>query len=182
MARKYKVRKLSQYLDVPKNSGWRDKSCGIVSLVMLIKYYIPNFNKNAIIHLIGLGYNQKAYIDGVGWTHDGLIRLAKRFGFEGERFDVNSLPEEEGLKKLFKALETKPVIASIYKDSIQQNGGHLVVLTGFDSKRNLIFYNDPGAVIRDKVWQKVPFPAFQKAWKKRFIVLHLPEKFPPKIA
>lgn len=168
------VPEYSQFLDVDKEE-WKNRSCGIVSLSMVMNYFNYHFGGAILTHwLIERAMERgDCYLDGIGWKHSGLISLAKEFDFEGERFDFYDQPNKKALKKFFCLLEKGPVIVSVFNGFNPKNkGGHLVVAKGYEKSNGhtTIFINDPAT--RDKSEKKslvISLKNFTKGWKRRFI-------------
>lgn len=168
---KFKVPPYSQFLDV-KNHKWQRKSCGIVSLKMLLDYWSKQFNKTApsISKLIQEGVKNKGYIPNIGWRHKNLVELVEDYGFGGNNFDWAKVKPSIAFKKLRRYLNKYPLMASIYKNFCPGDNGHLVVITDF--KNNFIFYNDPDSKYRKDVAKKIGLKKFLKGWKKRIIIIY----------
>jgi uncharacterized protein YvpB len=158
----YDVPFFSQY-DIDVEKSWQDKSCGLASLIMLIKYCgQPVDSKN----LFETAIKNNAYLQNVGFKHKELADLAAGYGLRGENFDWAKIEKEEAFKNLMVYLEAEPIIASIYsRFDPESKDGHLIVLTGFDDKN--IFYNDP----QNGPDKSVSTETFLKGWKKRVIVV-----------
>jgi predicted double-glycine peptidase len=72
---------------------------------------------------------------------------------------------DTAFKKLSKALEEGPVIASVYYTFDPKSPiPHLVVINGIDGDR--VYYNDPS---EDTGGGNISLEKFKKAWKKRYI-------------
>ena len=120
--------------------------------------------------IISDGVKNKAYIENIGWSHQGLIDTAvKHFGLVGERFDFAKETAEVAFKKITEELKNGPVVASIYKNLNPQNGGHLVVVFGIDD--NNILFADPDVDNENLIVREATIEEFKKGWKKRFIVV-----------
>lgn len=157
----------AQYLDVDENF-WKSRSCGIVSLGMILDYYgteVP------IEELIGKGKANGGYIKGIGWKHDAIVDLAKEYGFESHRV------EDESLDNIMSAIDRdEPVIVSVFKNFKQTNGGHLAVLTGYfidknDNELVGVYINDPIGFPYKFKNQFVKIETFLEGWKKRAIFI-----------
>src|SRR3989344_2190699 len=79
----------SQWLDV-KNPDWQRRACGIAALKMAMDF-LENVRSSSLRHptskldlddLIKKGVALGAYKPDIGWVHDGLVLLAKEFGFK----------------------------------------------------------------------------------------------------
>ena len=175
------------------NKFWAKRVCGPASLATVIAYY---FSKNEpavtesvnrvfkinesedlkklseflIDFIISDGVKNKAYIENVGWSHQGLIDTAvKHFGLRANRFDFAKENGEIAFEQMIKELKTAPVIASIYKNLNSQNGGHLVVVFGIDD--NNVLFADPDINNPNLIERKASIEEFKNGWKKRFIVI-----------
>ena len=174
---RHKVPRLSQYKDVgieDFDNFWQKRACGIVSLVMVMKYFQPLIPTKTIDTLIMEGLEKEHYIQGIGWKHKGIVELAKDFGFAGKTFDMaNEEEHEQSFKAFMKELEKQPVIVSIHKDFKLNGGGHLVAATGFKETMNKLSLeiNDPDCKSKKGVRRVVSAERFKAGWKKRFIVI-----------
>lgn len=174
----YSVPEFSQFLDVVKDE-WKNRSCGVVSLSMVLNYFNPRLGNSILTHwLIDRAMERgDCYLDGKGWKHSGLVALAKEFDFEGECFDFFSESDEKALKKFFCLLKNGPLIVSVYNDFDSKNaGGHLIVVKGFEKNGEVnIFVNDPA--MREKNEKRInaiPLNKFTNGWKRRFIAITNP--------
>lgn len=157
----------SQFTDVSAAS-WQKRACGIASLAMLIEYYEPEVV--SVNKLLSQGINAGAYSK-VGWTYAGLIKLAHRYGLEGETHDYWDLSAKRAFAELTSDLQDGPVMVSVhYKFNPKSPIPHLVVINGIDS--DTVYYNDPAAKEGGK---EISIDTFLKAWKKRYIVIRPPE-------
>jgi len=152
-----------QYYDIDDDK-WQGRSCGIVSLAMVLEYYGIQVGMD---ELIKLGLEKNGYINKIGWKHQIICDLAKHYGLEACR------TEEDTVDSLMEALEqNEPVIISIHKNFEPENGGHLTVLNGyFVSNQELMgFYvNDPVGASYKHQNQFIKLEKFLCGWKKRAI-------------
>ncbi len=172
----YNVPRLSQHKDVgieDFDNFWQKRSCGIVSLVMVMQYFQPLIQTKTIDALIIEGLKKKHYIQGIGWKHSGVIELANKFKFVGKAFDLANAENETAFELFMKELEKQPVIVSIHKDFKLNGGGHLVAATGFKEtmKKLSLEINDPDCRSKKGVRRTVSAERFKAGWKKRFIVI-----------
>jgi ABC-type bacteriocin/lantibiotic exporter with double-glycine peptidase domain len=168
---KFETPKYSQHLDV-EESDWQDKSCGILCLKTLLDYW---GEKEGIPHrdadeLIQEGLSIDGYIPGVGWKHKELVELARQHGFDGENLEWPDEHPDVAFNKAVPHLMEHPIMASVHKNLIEGNGGHLVVVTGYEDGK--IFYNDPDSELRDDVERSVTLKEFLDGWKQRIVVIH----------
>lgn len=154
----------SQFADIQAQE-WRNKSCGIASLAMLINFYKPGTITPQ--KLLTQGINSGAYISDAGWSHQGLANLATKHGLVGKTYDLSKLDAQTAFEQFKNTLVVGPAIASVkYKFEPTNPIPHLVVIT--DIEGDIVFYNDPAAGGGDKQISK---DTFIKAWKKRFITI-----------
>ncbi|MDP3729423.1 MAG: cysteine peptidase family C39 domain-containing protein [bacterium] len=171
----------SQHLHI-KDKDWKQKSCGIVCLAMILNYFGKNIPPEKLLE-IGLNFKFSykgseyfAHTPSFNWIHWGLARIAKKFGFQGIVYDwsVNNevckkLNKKAAFDKLTKLLEKYPLMASLNKTFSGKGKGHLIVLTGID--KNRIFYNDPDYKIKKHSCKNISKTKFLKHWTKRTIVV-----------
>jgi ABC-type bacteriocin/lantibiotic exporter with double-glycine peptidase domain len=159
----------SQFSDIHTLS-WKKVGCGITSLAMIIEYYKPG--SVSVDTLLKEGLLISAYDNRFGWVHKGLIVLSKKYGLEGKSYDVNNLSKELAFLEFKNHVATGPVMASVhYKFDPRSPIPHLVVIDGI--KDDVVYYNDPAAKTGQKQISAIDF---QKAWKKKYIVIRPVEK------
>lgn len=162
---KHKVISLSQHIHI-QDPKWKDKSCGIVSLAMLLNYFGKETSAD---QLLKDGLANNAYLESVGWKHKELAELGKRYGIKGKNLDWALLDAESAYKKAVGYLDRHPIMASVYNNFQPGRGGHLVVITGIVSDK--IFYNDPGEKEVKKISKEISLEKFLRGWKKRIIII-----------
>lgn len=149
---------------------WQQKGCGVADIAMLIEFYKPD--TTSVQKVLEEALTMGAYQKNIGWKHEGLAAVARKHGLVGKTYDLSKLDKENSFKEFKNILEEGPAIASIRRGfNPKSSFGHLIVVTGFDDK--FVYYNDPGK--RDGI-KKVLIDDFTKGWKKRLIVVRLPEK------
>ena len=159
----------SQFSDI-NSIAWKKSACGIASLAMVINFYKPEAVSPEA--LLQRGITAGAYVKDKGWSHWGLVSLAKKYGLDGEPVDLSGLKTDDAFSGLKDALKNGPVIASVhYKFEPQNPIPHLVVIRGLSG--NTVFYNDPAGKTGGG---EISTENFLKAWKKRFISFALKEK------
>ncbi len=132
---------------------------------MVIDFYTPG--TVSVNTLLGQGIALGAYIHNVGWSYAGLIRVAKKYGLEGQTYDFAGLTSAKAFDQIKTKLKDGPVIASVHSRLDPKNPApHMVVIDGIDN--NTVYYNDPAAKTGQK---QISTTDFLKAWKKRFIVI-----------
>lgn len=154
----------SQIRDI-SSPKWKKLSCGIADLAMIINFYQPGAVTPDALLWEGLAAG--AFIDGVGWKHQGLADLAGSYGLKGESRDFSNLDKNAAFAALGEFLKDGPVIASVYY-TFDPNSPipHLVVINGVDG--DFVYYNDPAARAAN---QKISTAGFLRGWKKRIIVI-----------
>lgn len=153
----------SQFRDI-SSPRWQKVGCGVTSLAMVVDYYKPAVSVDTLLEQ---GIAEKAYLQNAGWTYKGLIHISQQYGLDGSSYDLGQKSAETAFAQFRKNLEDGPVIASVhYKFDPKSTIPHLVVITGIDG--DTLYYNDPAAKSGQKQISKADF---QKAWKKRFIVI-----------
>ena len=171
--KRYGVPEYSQYLDI-RSKKWNWRSCGVVSLFMILSYWDPTIKRSDLPRLITYGVSQGAYREGVGWVHQGLLDLAIGLGFTGKRFDFFKQSDTAAFKSFLAQLKKGPVIISIYKGFNSNNGGgHLIVATGYMKRGETIhiMIADPEADDRTKIKSVISQKKLMNGWKRRFIAI-----------
>lgn len=168
----FSVPEYSQYLDVTLEE-WKSRSCGIISLKMVLEYVLGRkFDGD---ELIKHGLALDGFISGVGWKHQALVDIARNLGCSAQRYDWVMLDNQEALERLIKMLATGPVIVSVYSElNPSTKNGHLVVVWGIEGEK--VFYNDPASKTREDIKRLATVEDFVKGWKKRVVAITLPEK------
>lgn len=158
------------------DKDWQPKGCGVTALKMIMHHWNAQ-NKihlsPAIAELISHGQNVNAYIPNVGWSHRGLVNIARNFGYDGQNYDLvpAGTPPQEAFSQLLTHLEKHPVLASVHPKFDQQNkGGHIVTLTGFHNDSVLI--HDPEEEDHKSGIKSLELKRFLNGWKKRYIVIY----------
>lgn len=151
----------SQFADI-SDSTWKKVSCGVASLAMLIDYYAPAVDPDT---LLNEGIANGAYIESAGWSHAGLISLAKARGLTGETVSLSHLSMTEAFSALETAVEEGPVMVSVHYTFEPTNPiPHLAVIT--DIQGDTVYYNDPAEKLGGG---SLSSEKFKRAWKKRYI-------------
>ena len=129
----------------------------------------------ALDTLLERGTALGAYLEGVGWTHAGLVRLAQDFGYTGYNADFgpkSAAPKtvEEAWALLATELDRGPVLASVYAGlDPQRGGGHIVVVTGITD--GVVSFCDPEERTAHEGLRALQLSGFLRAFKNRFIVI-----------
>lgn len=153
----------SQFKDI-SSTKWQKVGCGIASLAMVVDYYRDD--APSVDTLLRQGIAAGAYSP-AGWTYQGLIGLARRYGLSGQSYDLGGQSARVAFAQLTQQLAHGPVIVSVhYKFEPTNPIPHLVVIDRVDG--DYLYYNDPAAKSGDL---RISVDTFLKAWKKRFIVI-----------
>lgn len=181
----------SQLRDTQK-SDWKNKSCGITALKMVLDYYRKtNFSVDDL-YLKGLELN--GYLKDVGWYHYSLVNIAQALGFNGatrswnipnEAFeklqsrgftakDIQIIEKQQYLEALY-TLKNElnlhhPVIVSLPKGFEKGGSGHLVVLIGYDKEG--FYTHDPYDQDRPGAKVKLNYNKFKEIYEKRAIFIY----------
>jgi len=154
----------SQFSDI-YSVKWQKLGCGITSLAMLIEFYQPG--TVSVDTLLQEGIDAGAFINGAGWSHNGLVLLAEKYGLKGKSYDLSYLDAGAAFAQLEESLKEGPVIVSVhYKFDPENPIPHLAVINGINN--GLVYYNDPASVSGGG---SISVRDFIEAWKKRFIVV-----------
>src|SRR3989344_417694 len=154
----------SQFRDI-REVKWQKLGCGIADLAMLIEFYKPG--TVSVNTLLKEGIESGAFLNGAGWKHKDLARMARPYGLEGASFDLSREDMDTAFAKFEKILREGPVIASVYYTFDPKNPiPHLAVINGIED--DVVYYNDPAETSGGK---KISVSDFKKAWKKRFITV-----------
>ena len=152
----------SQFTDI-SDPAWRGVGCGIASVAMLIDYYSDK-PVNVDV-LLATGRKAGAFLPDAGWTHAGLIDLARPYGLTGVTTGLSHLSMAEAFAALRSAVAAGPVMVSVHYTFDRSNPiPHLAVITGIDD--TLVYYNDPAEPAGEN---SLSIAQFQSAWKQRYI-------------
>jgi uncharacterized protein YvpB len=189
-----------QYYNIDEDK-WQERSCGIVSLAMVLDYYGVRID---IDELIKDGLAKEPYDKRIGWRHSVICALARDRGlmafrrswslatrdkafFKEEGATDQELTEfegfqlEEGIFGLKNAIDKGiPLIISVHKKVWPGNfktkkGGHLVVLCGYFASEGVIegFYvNDPSGPQYKHKNQLIKIDKFLASWKRQAIYVY----------
>lgn len=152
----------SQFADITPVE-WKKVGCGIASLAMLVDFYKPG--SASVDELLQDGIASGAYLSSAGWTHAGLINIAKKFGLTGESRSLADLSMTDAFAKLATVVAEGPVMVSVHYTFEPTNPiPHIVVVNGV--KDGKVFYNDPA---EGAGGHSLSIEKFKGAWKKRYI-------------
>lgn len=117
---------------------WQNSSCGILCLGMVLQKVKQK--PVSISELITKGKKIGAYNHTHGWSHDGLVNLAEKYGLEAKRYERLSLDDLKNfldrgyvivvsIKWAFKKQKNLKERIMFWK----KFGGHLALVVGYDS-------------------------------------------------
>lgn len=181
---------LSQWKDLGFESledakYWEKSSCGILCLKMAIDGFLSGQGKlfsPSIAEYIKKGVEIGAYKDSVGWSHNGLARLAKEFGFSADNREGVSLAElREALKQNFLPIISIKWAFENYKTLREKIlfwkkfGGHLALVVGFEEENGKLkgFYVHHTSIRSEYNWQYkfLPLQKFEQGFTGRCIMI-----------
>jgi len=132
---------------------WREVGCGAACVEMILHGITGkhiNFGK-----IIKTGTEVRAYKPGIGWVHEGLVKIFKKYGLDALRGNVKAL---EDLGRLMEnqfalilsvtpGLEGGKTVIEGDTSHIKAKGGHLVIAYGYktdkDANVEALLVNDP---------------------------------------
>jgi len=164
---------------------WKKSSCGILCLKMAIDGFLSAQAKPlspSIAEYIKKGVEIGAYKDSVGWSHNGLARLAKEFGFSADNREGVSVAElREALKQNFLSIISIKWAFEDYrslKEKIlfwKKFGGHLALAIGFEDEEGKLkgFYVHHTSLRPEYNWQVkfLPLEKFEQGFTGRCIMI-----------
>jgi ABC-type bacteriocin/lantibiotic exporter with double-glycine peptidase domain len=163
---------ISQHSDID-DPTWRYRGCGIAALKMLMNYWHAEHEANSspdTNELLEAGLKLGAYLENIGWSHRGLINIAKKYNYTGYNVDEPNRDAEELYSEMLQVLDNMPLLASVYsKLNPSLGGGHIVVIAGIEGD-NLIIY-DPEESSPETGRILISKDKFLNGWKKRYIVI-----------
>lgn len=166
-----KVKHLWQY-DQSIKEDWRNRSCTVASLTMILDYFGKTFKVQEVIEQGLLLKN--AYIEGIGWDHRAMVSLAHNNGVQAYNQEFKTLSGDEvsiydnefidfGIKKIEENINKNlPVMTSIFKDFDKNNGPHTIVIVGFDDDN--FIYHDPK--FENGAFMSVSRDVFIQNWRR----------------
>jgi hypothetical protein len=164
---------------------WERSCCGILCLKMALDAYLIRKDQEitpAIAEIIKRGLELNAYTDALGWSHDGLIRLAESFGFTAKSFSNLKIGQ---LAELIKNNQF-PIISikwafkdnKTLKEKIlfwKKYGGHLCLVVGAEEKDGKVigFYVHHTSIKQEYNWpgRLIPVNQFKKGFTGRGLAI-----------
>jgi hypothetical protein len=164
---------------------WERSSCGVLCLKMamdsiLMKDQLPP--APSIVDFIKKGVALGAYSDATGWSHIGLVQLARAFGFSAiarkqvgpteirKMLTQNSFPIVS-VRWAFENHRTRAEKILFWK----KFGGHLALVVGFEEDAGSIlgFYVHHTSILPEYNWpyKFIPLEQFMRAFTGRCVAL-----------
>jgi hypothetical protein len=164
---------------------WEKSSCGILCLKMAIDAFLHLKAEHlslSIAQYIKKGIEIGAYKDSTGWSHGGLVRLAKEFGFSGiNRENVSVIELREALKQNFLPIISIKWAFENYKTLKEKIlfwkkiGGHLALVVGFEEENGKLtgFYVHHTSLRPEYNWQYkfLPLEKFEHGFTGRCVYI-----------
>ena len=119
---------------------WKYRACGVAVIKMILVSQNKDLNLVSLDELIEKGLECGAYVENVGWRHQGLVCLAEKYGvaltFQKEFFKTAE-DKIKGLKIINKELLSKrPVAVSVHPGFNGQKDSHLLLAVGMNLKNS----------------------------------------------
>ena len=154
---------------------WKNRGCGITALKMLMDFWHTKNSRNKTASLAELirKRTRGAFIDNVGWSHSGLVSIARNYGYDGFNKDLAPLKikPQQAFDQLKKDLKYFPIIVSVWNNfGPVRQGGHLAVITGIND--NKIYLNDPEETNKKSGCKVLSKKNFLNAFKKRYVAIY----------
>jgi len=171
--------KLLGFTSEEEATYWERSCCGILCLQMAVEYLKEKSYTTR--ELITKGQELGAYTDVNGWSHQGLVELAKQLGLEAKagRYTPEQIEQELAAGNL--------IIVSIkwgfrseksVKERIlfwKKYGGHLALVIGVEKEGNEIkhFIVHHTSIRKNYNWSSKPIPLaqFKEGYTGRAIIL-----------
>lgn len=162
------IRPHSQLRDV-SDPEWHRRSCGIAALKMVMEFLSPNASFPSLDALIAEGVQKGAYLENKGWSHDGLVALARKYGFSAAGYDWTALSASQAFSYFLRCLSEYPLIASVTKEFSPSKANHLIVVRGI--RGNIVSVTDPLRLTDEEMAYTVPLEYFLQHWTRRIIYI-----------
>lgn len=125
-----------------RNKKWAGKTCAICSVKMLMTFENQEHIEIPVMTLVNEARKLGGYIQGVGWKHKSLVKLARRYGVKltfAKKFFKTDIQKLKGLKMAGRSiLKGRPVAISLFYKLDPKNGGHVAVINGLKKDKNLV--------------------------------------------
>lgn len=119
-----------------------NNACGAACLKMVFESFSLSYTPS-VKELMEEGIREKNFKELIGWVHDGLVAMIKKYGLSAERENIFLKPE----KIAEKLQENNLIIASVSLGFNQdKRGGHLIVIYGIameNRRLDQVLFRDP---------------------------------------
>ena len=126
----------------------------------------PELMSKSVKQLIDEGVEMGGYAPEYGWKHRAIIKLADKYGVKmafQEKFFYTPEDKEKGMVIIDDNIKRGvPVMVSIFKELNPENGGHIVLINGFNDEGYYI--QDPDHRFRGNNYFLTQ-EEFKKAWR-----------------
>ena len=158
---------------------WQRSSCGVLCVQMAAEYFLGR--KFTIIELLQQGQRMGAYTDATGWSHQGLVDLAKQLDLAAERRAVSNgelIGAIDRGEVPIVSIKWGFVLRKTVKEQLlfwKKYGGHLAVVTGYrmegDRLVGFIVHHTSKILEQNWVHRLVPVEVFSRAYTGRAILI-----------
>lgn len=181
---RHEVPYVSQY-DESIPEEWRQRSCGIAALRMALGAALPGQPLPTVPELIEEGVRMGAYVEGVGWRHDGLVQLAQHYGahafrreyrFRAQRFVPPQIQDLFSYAQFlwgFAALHSavsRGVVPIVSVTVPGKRDTHLVPLVGYGEEQGTtgFYYHEPAVEpgAADAQFRFLSLEEFYMRWRR----------------
>lgn len=173
MSIRYEIPFYSQLADIQKQA-WQYRGCGITALKMVLAYWNHRndlYQNPPLWSLLKTGLRIGAYLPNVGWSHSGLVNIARHYSYDGFNQDSFKLTAENAFSRLVNDMKFGPIMASVYNGfDPDKGGGHIVVVTGIEN--DIVFINDPFEWSERDGAKAMAVSVFLKSFKRRWIAVY----------
>jgi len=116
---------------------WADRSCAIAVIDMVLQSQFDF--EGTLASLVELAYANGAYLENVGWKHNGMVELLRAYHLHAEIF------REDSLYRCFEYLLADIFVIASIKSRVTAGGSHMILLKGFrkTKEETIIYVNDP---------------------------------------
>ena len=136
--------KLEGFADLASAEKWTDRICGLACVKMVVAHFTGR--AVPLAQLLEKGLRLRAYKQGVGWIHKGLVQLAGEYGVAGKAEPIGG-----NLSVLSEYLADNELVVASVGDGLDgtRRGGHLVTIT--EHRESGFVLHHPSSC-RDQEW------------------------------
>ncbi len=168
---------------------WQGRSCGIVSLRMALGAVVPHKELPSPAELIASGVSSGAYVAGIGWRHDGLMRLAELCGARAHRSEFRirkyAMPHviSSWLNKAFFNYGVALLRSSVQKGTVPiisvtvdgKSDTHLVPIVSWGKREGVLgfYYHEPASQPEDNdaLYRFMSIDELGRRWRRLAIFI-----------